>query len=94
MWVGMHSIALIRANVIAGIGGQHTLRNIQRLVITQHGAGKATALHLGELVYQHIACSHNLAFKTQTAAEQKRLAKSTAIGEFWKVQLDGVYASQ
>ena len=94
MWADVYRIALVGANVVARVGCKYALGHIQWLVVTQHGAGKAAALHLCELVNQHIARGHNLAFKTQTAAEQKRLAKSSAIGEPGKVQLDGVNVSE
>ena len=38
MWADMHCIALVGTDVVAGIGGKHTLRHIKWLVITQHGA--------------------------------------------------------
>jgi hypothetical protein len=43
---------------------------------------------LRQLVNQHVACGHDLAFESQAAAEQKRLAESAAIGELGKVQLN------
>ena len=88
MWTNFYRIALIRANVKARISRQNTLRYIQRLVITQHGASEAAALHLRQLVNQHVAGGHDLAFEAQAATEQKRLAESASISEFGEVELN------
>ena len=84
----MHSIALIRTQIKAGVGSQHALGHAKGLIITQYRRGEAAALHLSKLVNQHVASGHNFAFKPQAAAEQKRLAESAAIGKFGKIQLD------
>ena len=84
----MHRVALIGTDIKAGVSRQHTLGDIERLVIAQYGSGKAAALHLCELVNQHVTRGHNIAFEAQAAADQKRLAESAAIGEFGKVQLN------
>ena len=94
MRANVHCIALVGTDVVAGIGGKHTLRHAKGLVITQHGGGKAAALHLCELVNQHIARGYYLALKAKAAAEQKGLAESAAIGEFGEVQLNAFNASQ
>ena len=90
----MHRIALIRTHIETGVRRQHTLRHVQWLVITQHGGGKAAALHLCELVNQYIARGHDLTLKVQAATEQKGLAESAAIGELGEVQLNAFNASQ
>ena len=90
----MNSIALIRTHIEAGVGSQHTLRHLKRLVIPQHGGGKTAALHLRQLVNQHIASSHNLALEAQTATQQKRLTESTAVGEFGEVEFNAFNAKQ
>ena len=59
----MHSIALIRAQIKAGVGSQHALGHAKGLVITQHRRGEAAALHLSKLVNQYVASGHNFAFK-------------------------------
>ena len=46
----MHSIALISAQIKAGVVSQHTLCHAKCLVITQYRCGEAAALHLGQLV--------------------------------------------
>ena len=94
MRANVHCIALVGTDVVARISRQHSLCHIQRLVITQHSACKAAALHLCELVNQHIARGYYLALKAQAAAEQKCLAESAAIGEFGEVQLNAFNASQ
>ena len=63
-------------------------------VFTQHGRVKAAALHLHELVNQHIAGGAQLACKAQTAAQQKGLAVGAAIGEGWELQVDAGDAVQ
>ena len=57
------------------------------LVIAKHHASKTAALHLYQLVYQHITVRANITFITSTA-QDKCLAECTAIGEFGKVQVD------
>ena len=84
----MHGIALIRADIKAGVGGQCTLSYIKWLVIPQYSSRKPAALHLSQLVNQNVASGHNFAFEPQPAAEQKRLTESAAIGKFGEVQLD------
>ena len=90
----MNSIALIRTHIEAGVGSQHTLRHLKRLIIAQQGGGKTAALHLRQLVNQHIASSHDLTFEAQTATQQKRLTESTAVGEFGEVKFNAVNANQ
>ena len=90
----MNRIALVRTHIKAGVLCQHTLRNSQRLVVTQYCSSKAAALHLRELVNQHIASSHNLAFEPEPPAEQKCLAEGAAVSEFGEVQLDAFNPSQ
>ena len=90
----MYCIALICTRIEAGVRRQHAICYIQRLVIAQHRCGEAAALHLRQLVNQHVAHSHNLAFKAEPAAEQKRLAESSAVGEFGEVQLNAFNADQ
>jgi len=94
MWADMNRIALIRTHVETWIRSQHTLGHIQWLVVSQHGGGKAAALHLGELVDQHVTRGHDLAFKFQAPAEEKRLAESATVGEFWEVKFNAFNASQ
>ena len=94
MRANVYCIALVGTDVVAGIGSKHTLRHAKGLVITQHGGGKAAALHLCKLVNQHIARGHYLTFKAQAAAEQKGLAESSAISEFGEVQLNAFNANQ
>ena len=84
----MHSVALIRTHIKARVLGQHTLGDLQRLVSAQHGTGETAALHLRQLVYQYIACGPDIAFKAEAAAQQKRLAESTTIGELREVQVN------
>ena len=55
---------------------------------------KTTALHLSQLVNQHIARSNNFTLKFQAATEQKSLAESASISELGEVQLNAFNASQ
>ena len=68
MWAHMHSIALIRAQIETGVVGQHAFCHAKCLVITQYRGGEAAALHLSQLVNQHVASGHNFAFKPQATA--------------------------
>ena len=46
----------------------------QALVRTQHGGIEAAALHLLQLVYQHVAGGTQLAFETESTTQQVGLA--------------------
>jgi hypothetical protein len=61
---------------------------------TQDGHIKTRALHLHELVDQHIAGGAQLALKAQSAPQQKGLAVSAAIGEFGEIQVDAANTLQ
>ncbi len=84
----MHCVALICTHIKTRVGGQHALGNVQRLVSTQYGTGETAALHLRQLVYQHIARGPDLAFEAEAAAQQKRLAESATIGELREMQVN------
>jgi len=64
------------------------------LVGAQHGAGKTTALHLAELIDQHIAGGAYLACEPATAAQHQGLAESATIGEFREMQFNGLNVLQ
>ena len=92
MGLDVHRIALVFADAVAGVGGQHALGNGQVLVGAQHGHVKAAALHLHQLVDQHVAGGADLALEAQAAAQQEGLAEGAAIGEFREIQVDAVHA--
>jgi len=94
MGTDMHRIALIRTHVKPGVLGQYTVGDTKGLVGAQYGSRKPAALHLRQLVNQHVARSNDFALEPQAAAEQKRLAERAAIGEFWEGQRDGFNAGQ
>jgi hypothetical protein len=54
---------------------------------------KTAALHLHQLVNQHIAMRANITSKTSTA-QDKSLTKSATIGELGKVQIDALHSVQ
>src|SRR3989344_3888854 len=87
--LGIDGVALVEAweqfKLALGIGGIHPLG--------QHRAAKARALHLHELVDQHITRGADFASKA-TAAQQKGLAERTAIGEVGEVQIHAFHAFQ
>jgi hypothetical protein len=60
----------------------------------QHGHVKTGALHLHQLVDQHVARGAQFARKAQAAAQQKGLAVGAAIGEFGELQIDAGHAAQ
>ena len=64
------------------------------LVGTQHSAGKTAALHLAELVHQHVAGGADVALETAAATQHQRLAEGAAIAERGEMQLNGVHAVQ
>ena len=82
----MLGIALIKALVV----GQQSLAVCGILVGTQHGAGKTAALHLQQLVDQHIAVGPDVALEA-TSAQHERLTERSAIGEFGKVQINALH---
>ena len=52
----------------------------------QNSAGKTTAVHVDQLVNQHIARGADIALKAVAPAQQHGLGVGTAIGKFRKVQ--------
>src|SRR5260370_23826522 len=56
----------------------------------QYGAGEPGALHLDELVDQHIAGRSQIAFEAESSAQQIRLAVSTAVREKREMQLNAL----
>ena len=83
----MHRVALVEAFVVA----QQALAVRRVLVGAQHGAGKTTALHLQQLVNQHVAVGADVTREAATA-QHKRLAEGAAIGELGKVQVNARHA--
>ena len=88
MGLGMHRIALVEGFEAVKLG----LRKRQVLVFAQHSRIKSTALHLHQLVDEHIARGTNLTCKPQAAAQQKSLAEGAAIGELGEIQVDALNA--
>jgi hypothetical protein len=86
--LGVHSVALVKALVTVKLG----LRKRQVLVFAQYSRIKSTALHLHQLVDEHIASGANFACKPQAAAQQKSLAEGAAIGELGEIQVDALNA--
>jgi hypothetical protein len=68
--------------------GPAALPVLDRLVGAQHRLGEAAALHLLQLVDQHIAGGPDLAIEAQPAPEQEGLAEGTAVGKTREVQFD------
>ena len=68
MRAGLYGIALVFTHVIAWVRAEYALSHAWVLVGAKHGAGEAAALHLRQLVYEHIACRSDFALKTQAAA--------------------------
>ena len=60
----------------------------ESLVGAQHGAIKTGALHLHQLVHQHVAGGADFTRKTQASAQQECLAESATVGELGKVQIN------
>ena len=60
------------------------------LVVAQYHACKTAALHLYQLVDQHITVGADISFIT-SATQDKRLAECSAIGELRKVQVDTLH---
>ena len=85
-----HCVALIEGAVAVELG----LGEVDVLVGAQHRHIKTGALHLHQLVNQHVAGRAELAGKTQPAAQQERLAVGAAVGELGEVQVDAVYAGK
>jgi hypothetical protein len=88
--LGHHRIALVKRGVTVKLA----LCKVDVLVSAQHRNVKSAALHLHQLVDQHIARSAQFAFEAEPAAQQKGLAVRTAIGELGEVQVDAFNASQ
>jgi hypothetical protein len=72
--------------------GQQLAAFVQVLVGTQNRAAETAALHLTQLVNQHIAHGTNIALKAATASQHQGLAESATIGEFGKLQHNRLYA--
>ena len=88
MRADLHRITLVFADHITWISGEYARCHCRVLVSTQHGFCKATALHLCELVDQHIAGGTDLTLEAEPAAQQKCLAESPAVAEFGEVQVN------
>ena len=60
----------------------------------QHGAAEAAALHVYQLVDEHVARGADVARKAVAAAQQHRLGVGAPVGEFGEVQLHPFHAFQ
>ena len=60
----------------------------------EHGHVESAALHVHQLVDQHVTRGANLARKFQTLAQQPRLAVSAPVGEFGELQVDACDTAQ
>ena len=58
----------------------------------EHGAGEAAAVHVHQLVDQHIARGADVACKAVAPAQQQGLAVSAAVGEFGELQFHALHA--
>jgi hypothetical protein len=85
---GSDGIALVKRRETLKLA----LCKVQVLVFAQYRYVKAAALHLNQLVNQHVAGSSQFALKTEAAAQQEGLAESPAIGELGKVQVNAQHA--
>lgn len=79
----VHRIALVEGVVLR----QQLLCVLDALVGAQHGLRETTALHLRQLVDQHVANGADFAGEAQAAAQQEGLAEGAAVGEGGKLQL-------
>jgi hypothetical protein len=61
------------------------------LICPKQGAAKPAALHLHQLVNEHIALGANIPLKPPTP-KNKCLAKSASVGELGKVKVNAGYA--
>ncbi len=64
------------------------------LAVLQHGAAKAGALHLRQLVYQYLTGSANVALVAVAAAQLHGLAVGAAVGKFGEMQFHQIYGGQ
>jgi hypothetical protein len=90
MGFGLGGIALVKAGKV----GQLTLCVGQVLVSAQHGGAETAALHLQQLVDQHITSGADFAGEVEPAAQQISLAESATVGEFGEIQLNAANAVQ
>ena len=90
MGCDVNGIALVETGKL----GQQLFSVGQVLVGTQHGLCEAGALHLQQLVDQHIPSGTDVAPEAQAAAQQEGLTERTAIAELGKVQIHTVNAIQ
>jgi hypothetical protein len=82
MGLNLHGIALVKAVKLA-----QQLRSVLCILsFGQDRFGETGALHLQQLVDQHIARGANVARKSQAAAQQKGLAEGASVGELGEVQ--------
>jgi hypothetical protein len=88
VWRYLHSVALVAAHAKSGVVGQHAFGQRQRLVGAHHGHVKAAALHLSQLIYQHVTGCANLALEFASSAQQKSLAVGAAVGELGEMQIN------
>src|SRR2546427_350220 len=88
--LGMDGITLVEAveavQLALGVGDVHAF--------AQHGHVEAAALHLHQLVDQHVAGGADFALEAQALAQQAGLAEGAAIGELGKVEVDALHAGQ
>jgi len=84
--MGAYRVALVKRSEAVKLA----LRVGWVLVFTQDGGVKTTALHLHQLVNQHVAGGANFAFETETTTQQKCLTEGPAIAEFGEVQVNPV----
>ena len=90
----MNSIALIRTRAITRISSEHAFSDRHVLIGAQHRDVKTAALHLRQLIHQHVASGADFTFEFETPPQQKRLAEGAAVSEFRKVQVDSVDAGE
>ncbi len=89
-WVGVDSRALVKP----GKAFELALRRRGVDTLAQHGHIKTGALHLHQLVDQHVTCGAQFARKAQTAAQQEGLAVGAAVSEFGELQVNAGHAAQ
>ena len=90
----MNSIALIRTRAITRISSEHAFSDRHVLIGAQHRDVKTAALHLRQLIHQHVAGGADFSAEFKPPAQEKCLAESAAVSEFRKVQVDSVDAGE